>query len=222
MVNSIGRDVIKMTITRAKGEGNGHALSHRGNRIPFHTIPFVSCFISLIEKRNMNFYWKFTSKFGIIFVLQSLLGSLFLALRTTLALMRRCVRSQELCARTMTMEDAYQVKITLQSRAPNVDSNSLTYFWFYCTAYAALCATHIGFMCIMTQNGRLTHGPWNSWGTISWSWNGTAAEIRTGDLMVKSPWSYPLSHNSSYVIIFILYVRDINTYVRDNYHLRTY
>ena len=33
---------------------------------------------------------------------------------------------QELCARTMTMEDAYQVKITLQSRAPNVDSNSLT------------------------------------------------------------------------------------------------
>ena len=111
----------------------------------------------------MNFYWKFTSKFGIIFVLQSLLGSLFLALRTTLALMRRCVRSQELCARTMTMEDAYQVKITLQSRAPNVDSNSLIYFWFYCTAHAALCATHIGFMCIMTQNGRVTHGPWNSW-----------------------------------------------------------
>ena len=111
----------------------------------------------------MNFYWKFTSKCGIIFVLQSLLGSLFLALRTTLALMRSCVRSQELCARTMTMEDAYQVKITLQSRAPNVDSNSLTYFWFYCTAHAALCATHIGFMCIMTQNGRLTHGPWNSW-----------------------------------------------------------
>ena len=63
-------------------------------------------------------------------MLQSLLGSLFLALRTTLALMRSCVRSQaqELCARTMTMsmEGAYQVKITLQSRAPNVDSNSLT------------------------------------------------------------------------------------------------
>ena len=57
-------------------------------------------------------------------MLQSLLGSLFLALRTTLALMR----SQELCARTMTMEDAYQVKITLQSRVPNVDSNSLTQF----------------------------------------------------------------------------------------------
>ena len=61
-------------------------------------------------------------------MLQSLLGSLFLALRTTLALMRSCVRSQELCARTMTMEDAYEVKITLQSRAPNVDSNSLTLF----------------------------------------------------------------------------------------------
>ena len=158
------RDVIKMTITRAKGEGNGHFYHIEVIDLPFHTIPFVSCFISLIENtKKMNFYWKFTSKFGIIFVLQSLLGSLFLALRTTLALMRSCVRSQELCARTMTMEDAYQVKITLQSRAPNVDSNSLTYFWFYCTAHAALCATHIGFMCIMTQNGRLTHGPWNSW-----------------------------------------------------------
>ena len=36
------------------------------------------------------------------------------------------VRSQELCARTMTMEDAYQVKITLQLRVPNGDSNLLT------------------------------------------------------------------------------------------------
>ena len=32
---------------------------------------------------------------------------LFLALRTTLALMRSYVRSQELCVRTMTMEDTY-------------------------------------------------------------------------------------------------------------------
>ena len=32
MVNAINyRDVIKMTITRAKGEGNDHFLSHRGN-----------------------------------------------------------------------------------------------------------------------------------------------------------------------------------------------
>ena len=42
--------------------------------------------------------------------------------------MHSYVRSQELCARTMTMEDAYQVKITLQLRAPNGDSNSLTLF----------------------------------------------------------------------------------------------
>ena len=105
---------------------NGHFYHIEVIDLPFHTIPFVSWFISLIDNTKMNFYWKFTSKFGIIFVLQSLLGSLFLALRTTLALMRSCVRSQELCARTMTMKDAYQVKITLQSRAPNVDSNSLT------------------------------------------------------------------------------------------------
>ena len=77
------------------------------------------------------------------------------------------MRSQELCARTMTMEDAYQVKNTLQSRASNVDSNSLQ----------TLCATHIGFICIMTQNGRLTHGPWIVGGTISWSWNGTECQI---------------------------------------------
>ena len=121
------RDVIKITITRAKGEGNGHFYHIEVIDLPFHTIPLVSCFISLIENmKKINFYWKFTSKFGIIFMLQSLLGSLFLALRTALALMRSCARSQELCERTMTMEGAYQVKITLQSRAPNVDSNSLT------------------------------------------------------------------------------------------------
>ena len=72
------RDVIKRTITRAKGEGNGHFYHIEVIDLPFHTIPFVSCFISLIEKHEKwTFYWKFTSKFGIIFVLQSLLGSLF-------------------------------------------------------------------------------------------------------------------------------------------------
>ena len=118
----------KMNITRAKGEGNGNFYHIEVIDLPFHTIPFVSCFINITHRKHekIDFYWKFTSKFGIIFVLQSLLGSLILALRTTLALMRSSVRSQELCARTMTMEDAYQVKITLQSRAPNVDSNSLT------------------------------------------------------------------------------------------------
>ena len=158
-----------MTITRAKGEGNGHFYHIEVIDLPFHTIPFVSCFISLIENTKndllLKIYkqiWdnlrasKFTGQSIFSFAYYTVFG-------TTLALMRRCVRSQELCARTMTMEDAYQVKITLQSRAPNVDSNSLTYFWFNCTAHAALCATHIGFMCIMTQNGRVTHGPWNSW-----------------------------------------------------------
>ena len=121
------RDVIKMTITRAKGEGNGHFYDIEVIDLPFHTIPFVSCFISLIDNtKKWTFIANLQANLGFIFVLQSLLGRLFLALRTTLALMRSCVRSQELCARTMKMEDAYQVKITLQSRAPNVDSNSLT------------------------------------------------------------------------------------------------
>ena len=41
-------------------------------------------------------------------------------------LMRSHVHIQELCACTMTMEDAYQVKIMLQLRAPNGGSNLLT------------------------------------------------------------------------------------------------
>ena len=109
---------------------NGHFYHIKVTDLPFHTIPFVSCFISLIDNtKKMNFHWKFTSKFEIIFVLQSLLGSLFLALCTTLALIARprAVRADKdngrrlssqdyasIRARTMTMEDAYQVKITLQ------------------------------------------------------------------------------------------------------------
>ena len=50
------RDVIKMTITRAKGEGNGHFYHIEVIDLPFHTIPFVSCFISLIENTNK---WTF-------------------------------------------------------------------------------------------------------------------------------------------------------------------
>ena len=52
--------------------------------------------------------------------------------------MRSNVGSQELCVCTVTMEDAYQVKSTLQSRAPNGDSN-----------FTLPRATHIGYMCIM-------------------------------------------------------------------------
>ena len=159
------RDVIKkkITITRAKGEGNGHFYHIEVIDLPFHTIPFVSCFISLIENTKK---WTFIEIYKQIW--DNLRASKFtgqskLALRTTLALMRSCVRSQELCARTMTMEDAYQVKITLKSRAPNVDSNSLTLFWFYCIPHTRHFARHTWFVCIMTQNGRVTHGPWNSW-----------------------------------------------------------
>ena len=50
------RDVIKMTITRAKGEGNGHFYHIEVIDLQFHTIPFVSCFISLIENTKK---WTF-------------------------------------------------------------------------------------------------------------------------------------------------------------------
>ena len=45
-----------MTITRAKGEGNGHFYHIEVIDLPFHTIPFVSCFISLIENTKK---WTF-------------------------------------------------------------------------------------------------------------------------------------------------------------------
>ena len=93
-----------------------HVNARSSNHDPNHVLNHVPKRLSERDSSHVNTYT------------QCLLGSLFLALRTTLALMRSCVRSQELCARTMTMEDAYQVKISLQSRAPNVDSNSLTYF----------------------------------------------------------------------------------------------
>ena len=84
------RDVIKVTITRAKGEGYGHFYHIEVINLPFHRIPFVSCFISLIEHiKKMNFYWKITSKIGMIFEVKTLLGSLFLA---------RCVLRSFCCA----------------------------------------------------------------------------------------------------------------------------
>ena len=68
-------------------------------------------------------------------MVQSLLGSLCLVLHTMLDFMHSHVPSQELCVRRMTMEDAYQIKIMLQSRVPNSDSN-------FTVTRVALCATH--------------------------------------------------------------------------------
>ena len=47
-----------MTITRAKGEGNGHFYHIEVIDLPFHTIPFVSCFISLIENTKNELLLK--------------------------------------------------------------------------------------------------------------------------------------------------------------------
>ena len=105
---------------------------------PFHYDHHSLVVLYHSSYENMNFYSKFTCKFY-------LRDSKFTGLSifsfdiTTLALMRSCVRTNELCARTMTMEDAYQVKITLQSRAPNVDSNSFSSDY---TAHAACRDTH--------------------------------------------------------------------------------
>ena len=118
--------MIKITITLAFGSGNGNFYHIEVIDLPFHRIILVSCFISLIENmKKQNFIEKKKKQ-----NCNNLCGSKFAwqSIFSIAYLMRSHVRSQELCARTMTMEDAYQVKITLQSRAPNVDSNSLTYF----------------------------------------------------------------------------------------------
>ena len=47
-----------MTITRAKGEGNGNFYHIEVIDLPFHTIPFVSCFISLIENMKNELLLK--------------------------------------------------------------------------------------------------------------------------------------------------------------------
>ena len=41
--------MIKITITRAKGEGTGHVYHIEVRDLPFRRIPFVSSFISLID-----------------------------------------------------------------------------------------------------------------------------------------------------------------------------
>ena len=111
-----------MTITRAKGEGNGHFYHIEVIDLPFHTIPFVSCFISLIENtKKLTFIENYKQ------IWDNLHASKFTG-QSIFSFAHYASFDAQLCARTMTMEDAYQVKITLQSRAPNVDSNLLTYF----------------------------------------------------------------------------------------------
>ena len=142
MVQFYYRDVIKMTITRAKGEGNGHFLSHRGNRF-YHFIRSHSLvvFISLIEKHEkMNFYWKFTSKFGIIFVLQSFTGqSYFLAFAYYASFDAPLCAQPRSCARGQWQwKTLIKSKITLQSRArPMLILIHSPTSDFTCTAHAA-------------------------------------------------------------------------------------
>ena len=51
------RDVI--TITRAKGEGNGNFYHIEVIYLPFHRLPFINCFISLIDNmKKQNFIEK--------------------------------------------------------------------------------------------------------------------------------------------------------------------
>ena len=109
-----------MTITRAKGEGNGHFYHIEVIYLPFHTIPFVSCFISLIGNTKNEFLLKIYMQ-----IRDNLRDSNFTG-QSIFSVAYYASFDAQLCARTMTMEDAYQVKITLQSHAPNVDSNSLT------------------------------------------------------------------------------------------------
>ena len=59
--------MIKITITRAKGEGNGHFYHIEVIDLLFHTIPFVSCFISLIENtKKLTFIENLQANLGFL------------------------------------------------------------------------------------------------------------------------------------------------------------
>ena len=178
-----------MTITRAKGEGNGHFYHIEVIDLPFHTIPFVSCFISLIENTKNELLLKIYKQIwdnlrASKFTGQSIFSFAYYASfdAPLCARQPRAVRADNDNGRRLSSQDYAWAPMRSASMCAQRDKSwppawrrcygdvtsmhkvySLTYFWFYCTAHAALCATHIGFMCIMTQNGRVTHGPWNSW-----------------------------------------------------------
>ena len=157
------RDVIKMTITRAKGEGNGHFYHIEVIDLPFHTIPFVSCFISLIENtKKWTFIENLQANLGFLcaskFTGQSIFSFAYYAMfDAQLCAQPRAVRADNDSGRRLSSQDYASIAcpMLILIRWPSSD--------FTVPAHAALCATHIGFMCIMTQNGRVTHGPWNSW-----------------------------------------------------------
>ena len=92
---------------------------------------------STIQKKKI-LYWKVTCKIAMIFVVQTLQGGVFFALCNMLVL----IRSRELYARTMTMEDPYQVKIMLQSCASNGNSD------FYSTVRGTMHDTHWIHKCV--------------------------------------------------------------------------
>ena len=50
--------MIKITITRGKGEGNGHFYHIEVIELPLHRSPFVNCFISLIDNTKKNILFK--------------------------------------------------------------------------------------------------------------------------------------------------------------------
>ena len=114
---------------------NGHFYHIEVIDLPFHRITFVSWFISLIV---------------IIFVVQSLLGSLFLALRTWCAAM---------CAAKSCEHVQWQWKTLIKSRLRFNCSHPMVILihWpssNFTVSCAALCATHIGTcaLCKRTRN----------------------------------------------------------------------
>ena len=145
--------MIKITITRAKGEGNGHFYRIEVIDLPFHRITFVSCFISLIEHtKKTTFYWKKQAKLWEIFVVQSLLGSLILALRTWCAAMwaaKSCAHVQSqwktLIKSRLCFNCAHPMVILIHWPSSN-----------FTVPRAALCATHIGtcVLCKRTRNAQ--------------------------------------------------------------------
>ena len=117
------RDVIKITITRAKGEGNGHFYHIEVIDLPFHTILFLSCFISLIDN---------TKKWTLLKIYKQIWDNLCASKFTGKSIVSFAYYASFDCAAKSCARGQWQWKTLIKSRlrfklhAPIGDSNSLT------------------------------------------------------------------------------------------------
>ena len=152
-----------MTITRAKGEGNGHFYHIEVIDLPFHTIPFVSFFFTR-QYEKMNFYWKFTTKFGIIFCASKFTG------QSIFSFVYYASFDAQLCAQPRAVRaDNDNGRCLIKSRLRFNRARPMLILIHWPSSDFTVCTRgtlrDIHRIHVYYENGRVkTHWPWNSWG----------------------------------------------------------